>query len=337
MCCEQSCNSRTFQQVIRMGLNGTNLSGVTLVCYGLQFIEYKATDLSRYVLFATLVSNIMIGIISVMSNSLVVFVIFKDKELRTKTNQLLTLLAITDVLVGTVVIPLWLVNRINALYYIHSCVLQMIHSFFAYLLCGWSGFGVCTISIDRYVATNRCVMYRRQSYHRKKMRLLLGLWVVWLLFLPLPFSRVLGFKIFMLIVSFIMVILLGVVSVCYFKVIKKLKKNARKVIGNGVSSIPKTFTQQTSHIAVKKKTTISALVTMAFFISLCPRFIMILVLTIIGRDFDKVVVSGMCTEIFIYLNSAVNPILYIWRLPDIREAVMLTFQKIRRNTLHHAN
>ena len=311
-----------------MSLNGTNQSGVVFRCHGLQFLEYKISTAYFYTLVFASVFNSLIGAISTVSNSLMIFIIFKDKELRTKTNQLLTLLAITDVLVGTVVIPLWLVNRINALYGIHSCVLQMIHSFFAYLLCGWSGFGVCAISIDRFVATNHAVLFRRPAYHRNKTKILFFSWTTWLLFLSLPFSRRIGFKIFNLIVSSVIFLFLGVVGVCYFKVIKKLKKNARKVIGNGVSSIPKTFTQQTSHIAVRKKTTISALVTMAFFISLCPRFIMILVLTIIGRDFDKVVVSGMCTEIFIYLNSAVNPILYIWRLPDVRRAVMSIIQRL---------
>ena len=312
-----------------MEFNGTNQSRVTFVCYGLQTFEYRPTIAYIYTLLFTSTFNIVVGVISTTANSLVIFVILQDKQLRTKTNQLLMLLSVTDVQVGAVTIPLSVTNRITAMHEIHLCSLHAWHSFFAYLLCVWSVAGVCAISVDRYVATNHTVMFRRASYHRKKKKMLLSFWVLWLLFIPLPYLRLVSFKIFNILVSGIIIISLVVVCWCYFKVIQKLKANAKKQQENQDSSIPRTFTRQASHFAVKKKITISALVAMAFFISLSPRFVMILVLAIIGRDFNKVAISGMYTESFVYLNSAVNPIIYLWRLPDVRRAVFHIFQRAR--------
>ena len=304
-----------------MSSNITNVTELLLVCHGVRFLVHKESSVIFWHVVSAISLNTIIGTFSAISNLLMIFVVWRNRQLQTRTNILFTYLAVTDVLVGIFAFPLSAIVRIYQAKGIHSCSLGIAWGFSAYLLCFWSAFTVCIIGVDRFVATFYPMTYRRMDYPWKRNCTLFTLWFCWCFFLVVVYSRVVSFLVFNITLLIFIVTGLSTGVFCYIKIVYKLRENSL-----ATNALKRKFHNN----LVKRRCSTAGLITVALLVTYFPR----LIVTVMHffdekKNFEFIYLSGVWSESLVFSNSAINPMLYFWRLKNVRSAVLEIFPKLK--------
>ena len=312
-----------------MEANITNVTKPSLFCSGLRFLEFKQSNLIFANVISSIVLNVILGVFATFANSLMIFIVWKNPSLQTPTNVMFTHLAFTDVLVGMCTIPLSVICRFYQTQGIFLCKLGIAWGTSAYLFCVWSTSAICAVSIDRYVATFYPVVFRRNSYHQKRKKLLLFFWFCWTIFTIFPASKLIGFLPLHVAVLAFIVIVMSTIVFCYARIIRWLKQNSNRLQKSELTaaSLRKMKFDQ---MLTNRRCLTAGLLTLAFILTYSPRvFFSVIFFFAKEQSFEIVYLSGLWSEAVIYLNSAINPVLYFWRLENVRTAVCKLFEKSR--------
>nr|ANO39004.1 GCR023 [Schmidtea mediterranea] len=132
----------------------------------------------RYHPVTLIVLYVMLSILflgTVIGNSLMIFAFFLVRRLRTPCNMLIINLAVTDLMVGTLVIPMASIYQIKG-YWIFNDYICSGFILFDVLLCTSSILNLCAISVDRYFIITQPFRY---ATHRTTKRMLLMIFIVW--------------------------------------------------------------------------------------------------------------------------------------------------------------
>ena len=297
-----------------MSFNRTNVEENLLFCHGLRLAAYKHSSLIFWNVAFTILLNAVIGIFSTLANLSIICVVWRRSHLRSRTNILFTYLAITDTLVGTCALPLSAVFRIHQAKGIHICKLGTAWAFSAYLLCLWSVSVIWVICIDRYVAIFYPMAYRRRKYERRRNFLLFASWFCLFLFILSSFLGLISYLFFSIVVFVLLFVTLSSGVYCYVRIIFKLRTDARKRGING-----KAFN---NHL-IRRQCTTAGLVALAFVATYFPRLVVTIVISFYHKsNFELIYLSGLWSETLVYLNSAINPLLYFWRLKNVRATIL---------------
>ncbi|GFY23888.1 alpha-2C adrenergic receptor [Trichonephila clavipes] len=142
----------------------------------------------RIILTAFFVTFIMVVI--VVGNMLVCIAIATEKALKTVQNWFIASLAVSDFLVGLVIMPFSLAKELMG-YWIFGTVWCDIHSALDVLLCTASINNLCLISLDRYWSVTQAVEYLKK---RTATRAVLMICFVWVLSALISLPPLLGWK-----------------------------------------------------------------------------------------------------------------------------------------------
>uniref|UniRef100_T1ISI9 G-protein coupled receptors family 1 profile domain-containing protein n=1 Tax=Strigamia maritima TaxID=126957 RepID=T1ISI9_STRMM len=142
----------------------------------------------RIILTAIFVTSLMIVI--VVGNMLVIIAIVTEKTLKTIQNWFIASLAVSDFLVGLVVMPFSLANELMG-YWIFGSWWCEIHQAVDVLLCTASILNICMISLDRYWSITKAVEYLKQ---RTPMRAAIMIFLVWIVSFVISVPPLLGWK-----------------------------------------------------------------------------------------------------------------------------------------------
>ena len=131
-------------------------------CLQLPQLIWDVHDTISPWIFAAVAS--IISPAAVLLNALVIIAVMKRRELQKPSNILLSSLAVTDLLVGTISIPLSAVSGFLLSYQIlaaqHICTLEMATGWFPITLTFCSLFHLVVIAWERYVAIQKWRDYR---------------------------------------------------------------------------------------------------------------------------------------------------------------------------------
>ncbi|XP_072010844.1 histamine H3 receptor-like [Engystomops pustulosus] len=124
-------------------------------------------------------------VITVLGNILVMLAFLLDRRLRTQSNFFLLNLAICDLLLGAVAIPLYVPYMLTGKWMFGRflCKLWLVVD---YTMCTASAFNVALISYDRFLCVTMAVFYRSiQKQHSQTVLKLLLVWILsFLLYSP---------------------------------------------------------------------------------------------------------------------------------------------------------
>ncbi|UYV66852.1 ADRA2B [Cordylochernes scorpioides] len=142
----------------------------------------------KIIITAFMVTCVMILI--VVGNMLVCIAIATEKALKTVQNWFIASLAVSDFLVGLVIMPFSLANELMG-YWIFGTIWCEIHSALDVLLCSASINNLCLISLDRYWSITQAVDYIKKRTPSRAIAMII---FVWLLSAVISLPPLLGWK-----------------------------------------------------------------------------------------------------------------------------------------------
>ncbi len=280
----------------------------------------------QHQLKASLALNIIRSITAFLGNALILVALHKESSLHPPSKLLFRCLATTDLCVGLITEPLavsywmsvvkeqWTICR----YTIASALIT------GCTLCSVSLLTLTAISVDRLLALLLGLRHRQVVTLKRTKVIVKAFWVVsavaaamslWNYFITLCYSYV-------------------VISAClvtsifsYTKIFVSLRHHQTQVENQIHQEQPSRL-----NIARYKKAVSSALwVQLTLVVCYLPFVIVGIlgqVLSDPGEQFASFSFSKTCTITIVYLNLSLNPILYCWKIKEVRRAVKDTIRQI---------
>ena len=285
-----------------------------------------STEFTRGVhthLIVLLALNGFMSITAFLGNTLILIALHKETSLHAPSKLLFRNLAITDLCVGLVVEPLcvtYYISMLNEPWNICPYA-YVIFNITGLILSGVSLFTLTAISVDRCLALLLGLRYRQVVTLKRIYRIVVVFWVVsttgattatWSQRIPSLYACI--------------VVALCVVTsiVSYTKIFLTLRHNQIHAQGNINQGQPNQTVQL--NIARYKRTVSSALwVQLALVFCYLPLVIVLLLRLQRGVAADNFI-AWFYSSTLVLLNSSLNPILYCWKIIEVRQAVKETLR-----------
>lgn len=269
--------------------------------------------------------NIFIAITAVLGNALILVALQKESSLHPPSKVLFRCLATTDLCVGLVSEP------VAITYWISSnrdpwniCTNTFVTNIvIGYALCGMSLLTTTTISVDRLLALSLGLRYRQVVTKRRTIILLASLWAMSVIFSTI---YAIHNQVAITYAHFVTALCLTISTVSYTIIFITLRRRKNQVQvfdcaeSNGYSSC--------RNIIRYKKAVYSALwLQIALVLCYTPSGLVIFLSTEISVTSSLVQASRITTTL-VFLNSSLNPILYCWKIREVRQVVKGLLAKI---------
>ena len=259
--------------------------------------------------------NIFLSITAFLGNALMLVALRKVSSLHPPTKLLFRCLAVTDLCVGLISQPLFVVFLFNDVTAMNANIFRnIIHAIYAsgFILFLMSVSTSTAISVDRLLALLLGLRYRHVVTLRRVRAVLIYFWLIGVSDVLMYFF--LSYRIAITAAIAYAIICLAISVLAYTKIFLKLREHKTQVQDHICQGQPNIL-----NITRYKKTVSSiALVQLALVACHVPFAVVVLTLdTNRGRS----VVAWNCTVSLLYIYSSLNPFLYSWKIPDVREAM----------------
>ena len=282
----------------------------------------KTHDLSDEVYQVVSVANILILTTAILGNSVILAAVAKCETLHPPSKALLFSLLLSDLGVGVVVVQLAL--NLAMIFKTQSpyCLLWRPFLIIVAVMGSVSFLTSTAIAVDRYLAFRLRLRYRQTVTLRRVVFVVIMEWILALIWTCLEIvnenlSWILGTAV---ILSCVFCTL-----ICYQGIYKGLRhKKARVQVQ--CQSAP---SQNNRFIDVGQyeRSVASILWVYCFLLILHVPYYLNLVL-LIAFDSYPLVLAKNVTSVLIYLNSSLNPVIYCWRMKEIRQETLVIYRKI---------
>ncbi|XP_078344064.1 adenosine receptor A3-like [Oculina patagonica] len=275
----------------------------------------------------SLVAVAILSPVAVVGNALVLAAIWKNPSLRTTSYILLAGLAFTDFCTGIITVPFFAANELIVLidplinpsdknswptsYFITRAIGDGFLEYFFHL----TSFIITFMSIERWLHMSRQSLVTVRRLYRI---------IAVLFFLPIPSffyhikDQLDNNTAFYFASISVILFCLSVTSAAYFKVFQIIRRHQQQIHANQSSQ---NFAQPTIDVEKYKKSVFSILyILVIFYIGYSPMAISLGLLFAI-ENLKLIAVSFYVSIVLAVLASSLNPLLYLWRMRDIRNEV----------------
>uniref|UniRef100_A0A4W4DNP4 G-protein coupled receptors family 1 profile domain-containing protein n=1 Tax=Electrophorus electricus TaxID=8005 RepID=A0A4W4DNP4_ELEEL len=279
-------------------------------------------------------------LVTVCGNLLIIISVCHFKQLHTPTNMLILSLAVSDFLIGALVMPPALLQLIDSCW-IFTRIFCAFNLLTAYVLTSVSIYNVALIAVDRYFALSNPFLYTKTVSVSIMCIVILCDWGVWLSYnisIQYPNLKFLSgaicsrncvfvlneiWSLVDLLLSFVFP--LSVIIIFYGLVFFIAKKHATAI--RDLNSYTRTQTSKNMSDSMKserKAAKVLGILVSVFVACLLP----CAVYSVLGNVIEIEVESFQKIFLLVYLNSAMNPVIYALFYPWFRRSVklILTFQ-----------
>ena len=279
-------------------------------------------------LIVLLVLNTSLSITAFLGNTLILVALHKESSLHPPSKLLLRSLAITDLLVGIIVEPLnaaYLMSVKSKRWFI--CYNVYVALFIAsYILCSVSLFVLTAISVDRLLALWLGLRYRQVVTLRRVYITVIVMWV--LSIVATSTSYIWNPQLLLLFLYIHLCFCLSIMILSYMKIFFMLRHYQIQAEINVAQEQPRQAIPL--NIARYRKAVYSALwVQVTLFICYLPFGITQAFTDLKSVRFSSsVYLAKTFSFTFVFLNSALNPFLYCWKIKEVRQAVKDAIRQI---------
>ena len=260
--------------------------------------------------------NVLIAITSFPVNLLIIVALQKITSIHPPSKLLFSCLALTDLCVGIILQPLYIAYLLSPYHSSLCYYLEYVSPVVALSLCGVSLLTSTAISVDRLFALVLGLRYRQTVTRKRVWAFVIFSWlgsssnaVVYLY----------GYRILLFTASAMMLLCISTSSFCYLKIYRILRHHQFQVQERVYLSRPNRR-EVPINIARYRKTVSSALwISLVLLGCYLPFVIMIFIEYITYAPIVALFFELAVT--LVQLNSSLNPLLYCWKIRDVRQVV----------------
>ena len=287
----------------------------TTESYDLSTMSNNSHHETIVIILCTLNAPLML--LSILGNALVLAAIFRTPSLRSPSTVFLCSLAVSDLLVGLVVQPVYVADELEQVLVLQLVNLPLTFSQYGVSLCT-----MAAISVDRLLALRYHMRYPNLMTTKRAAYTIASLWFFNIVLSCLSFwngyAWLLG-----TVIGIAACILISTYSyIRIYQIVRQhqLQIHAQKEAVQSLNTENNLSMVRSTKIAIN---TFIFSIVMIFCYS--PVFISGLIDVF---SYESWKFSWILENILVFLNSAMNPLLYCWRLRDLRSAVQKMLSKI---------
>ena len=286
-------------------------------------------DVPTTVAYILATVNIVQGLAALIGNFIVFFIIIKSKRLHTRSTICLMSLATTDLLVGLVLEPIYIM-QLSSKEYSSNCRFNSVRRFLATLFMGASIGSIAVVSYDRYQHLSKTLNYK-ECMPKKRIACLLI--IAWMVPLATSLTRFINEIFYRVVVIVYISTIITIMITCYIFVIRIVKngedslrmvKRAPTGSQNRIDSQRKSR-EMGSHIKTAKAVIVIIAILFVTFAPILIYFVIGAFSSLLERSILMSVASRevgyACCMTVAMANSAVNPVIYCLRIPEFRASL----------------
>ena len=274
---------------------------------------------------ANCVVNLALAFVAITGNALVLYGVWKTPSLRSPSILLLCGLASTDFSVGFIAQPIFIARSFVDLFS-RSVNLKLIfikiYTMTALCLCGVSLALMTGISIDRLIGIYKPLQYPSIVTSSRITRILVAIWTVAILAAS---SRFWKKRVLFASLCSSLFICFSISIICH-ATMNKIMRRHRLQIHSQIRAFDDRNARTIRIISLRKSVFNAYGLFIVLIICYCP-YLVVSIVYFIGKA-SELKLGRLLSSTVVFLNSALNPLLYCWRIREIRLAVLRTFRKI---------
>ena len=270
------------------------------------------------------VFNTFMSVTAFLGNAGILIALHKESSLHPPSKLLLRSLATTDLFVGLIAEPLFVANCIskaneqwNRMFRYASAVGLAT----GYIFCGVSALTLIAISVDRLLALLLGLRYRQVVTLKRTYVFVIAIWVVCTVSSAMSFwNRLIALLCFIIVTSLCLVI--SIFS--YTKIFRTLRHHQNEVQDH----VQQANQTNQLNIARYKKAVSTAIWLQLTLVACYLHCNLVVVLTSYSGVSSSLCNAWIYTSTLVFLNSSLNPILYCWKIEEVRQAVKNTIRQV---------
>ena len=268
--------------------------------------------------------NILLAITSIIGNLLVLHAVWKTPTLHVPSVVLLCGLALSDLTVGAVMQPFFIANDLITLFSQDQSLKTLflrIYNSLAFYVCGISLFTITAVSVDRLVAIQKPLRYPSFVTVPRVRCILVSIWITCAILVNAQFWND---TIFLVLVAVVICACLFISAFSHVKIYKIVRDHKRR-IQIQLEAVESNTVDVHNNMSVKTSALNALIVFLVLLACYYPYFIVFVVTSVFPIN---VMLSRSLASTAVFINSALNPFLYCWRISEIRDVVKQTCHKL---------
>ena len=279
--------------------------------------EYRSSYIANCIL------NVLICCTATMLNSVTILAIRKTSSLSKTLKTLLLSLAVSDLGVGLLAQPLYIANLAMALEQNTendaAHVMNKASFILGYLVSFASFFGVTALSADRFLAIHLHLRYQEIVTYKRVVGVVTAIWL-FSVFLSLV-RQWTPMSIIYVIFAIIVVACLITVALLSYKIYMVIRQHQQHIQALQVQQLAQNGAM--ANVGRLRKSAVTAIYVYLMFVLCYLPFICILwTIAITGTSDPLLTIIQRYTVTLVFLNSSLNPLIYCWKMRDIRHNIM---------------
>ena len=276
-------------------------------------VEYAASSPVRIAKTLITVFNGFTCPLAIFANTLVFIAVLRKSSLRTVHNTSVLCLALADLLVAMVTQPCFISYQVKMLWVGHVvCSADLAIYAFVELVCtGLSFLTLTLITIERYLAIFHPFMYTEHASRERILGVIGGVWLLWITYASIVrFTPGIDSD-YYTVVPCLLISLNFIATVFVYARVVRLTRQNRVGVPPPHNSLPETKTSKTI-----------VYISLALLACFTPVFV-VSIMHQAGLLGDHVVYHVMypAAESAVFLNSLLNPLIYVWRSRCMRSSL----------------
>lgn len=284
---------------------------------------YPATQqFPKTVYISDCVFSVMCSISSTLGNAMIVLALRKCQSLHSPSKALLCSLALTDLFVGLIVLPLFTAYYLMIILEIpeYYCVIAIIYGRTTSIFGGVSLEIITTIAIDRYLAFHLRLRYREIV---KLSRVVCILVIEWILAVIWSGTWFWDRRINLLSGATGLFMCFLIIPLCYLSICRGFRRHAAQIHQQAC------FGRSNDFNLVQYKKTVNNMLWIYGFFLLCYMPYLSSLFAIFARGLNNSTRFALhFSAVATYVNSCLNPILYCWKIKELKEKVTADLSKL---------
>ena len=269
--------------------------------------------------------NIFFSVTAFLGNTLILVALHKETSLHPPSKLLYRNLAITDLCVGIIIEPLTVTyftsvvkERWDICYYAYRA-----GNYSSFVLCVVSVLTVTAISVDRLLALSLGFKYRQVLTHRITCIIVTGFWILSIVGASTLFlnRRITSWCLYI-----VSALCLVTTTFAYTKIFFTLRHNQIHVQNHVAQGQPSQAIPL--NIARYRKAVYSALWVQVTLVVCYLPVVIVVALTPQRGIPISMYLTRQFTITVVFLNSSLNPLLYCWKIREVRQAVKETLKRL---------